>query len=401
MIGKWMSSRQRMLAAIHHQEVDYPPCSFMLFKALSSKCSSYLEFIQRQMDLGLDSYVQIPPRPPLLQSDTYNLYGLPVTYHPEVSIREWKEYPQGERWPIMYKEYETPAGTLRAEVNQDEEWPYGDHVPFLDDYMVTRSRKFILSRKEELDAFRFLLQPPTKQEITAFRVESQPVLDFARRNDLLITGGWGVGADLVGWVLGLEEMIFASYDARDFLHELLELIAEWNRKRMQVVLDAGVDLYIKRAWYENCDFWSPKLWQEYIYPILKADVDLTHASGVNFGYLITANCMPLLDRIADCGVDVIIGADPAKWNLVITKQKLKGKVCIWGGVNGHLTVEQGTLEQVRKEVRAAMEICSPGSGFILSPVDNVRENTNHVKNNVQALIDQWRRCTVDRNSSTP
>jgi uroporphyrinogen-III decarboxylase len=34
---KSMSSRERMLAAISHQEVDSTPCSFMIFSALGAR----------------------------------------------------------------------------------------------------------------------------------------------------------------------------------------------------------------------------------------------------------------------------------------------------------------------------------------------------------------------------
>jgi hypothetical protein len=385
-----MSSRQRMLASIRCQPVDHIPCSFMMYKNLLSNSRTYLDFIQRQLDLGLDAFVQVPERSPNLVSDTYNLHGLPVSFDPSVEVCEWKESIPGEKWPILIKEYHTPAGILRAEVRQDPEWPYADHVPFLDDYLEMRSRKFIIEHKEDLSALRYLLVPPTPSEVLSYQTESQPLIEFAQNRDLLLAGGWGVGADLIGWVFGLEKMIYSSYDDPNLLYELLDLIAEWNSARMKVVLSSGIDLYIKRAWYENCDFWSPKSWQKFILPILKADVDLAHQHNSLFGYLITSNAMPLLDLIVDSSVDVLIGIDPAKWDLVQTKAKTAGKICLWGGVNGHMTVEQGSVQDVEKEVLSAFNLFSPGGGLILSPVDNVRLDTPQTTENVQALIKMWR-----------
>ncbi len=393
MMTSSLSSRQRMLAALRRQEPDHTPCSFMIYGALKGQCRDYAEFIERQVAMGLDAFVQLPVRPPVVVNDYYNLHGLPVSYEPRVTIREWIEHPAGEAWPIMVKEYHTPAGILRAEVCQTEDWRWGNHVPFLDDYIVPRSRKFLVTQPEDLAALRYLLVPPTPEEIAAFRAESQPALVQARRHDLLVAGGWGVGADLIGWVFGLENMMYASYDQPGFLHDFLELIADWNRRRMEVVLDIGIDLYIKRAWYENCDFWTPRTWREFIYPHLKDDVALAHERGVLFGYIITSNCMPLLDMFAEIGIDVLIGVDPQEWDLAETKWKLGGKACLWGGVNGHLTVEQGQPEDVREAVRRAMAELAPGGGFILSPVDNVREDTPRSRRNVAALIDEWRRLT--------
>jgi len=391
-MGKFeMSSRQRMLSALDRQEGDYPPCSFMLYGGLRSQCHTHAEFIERQVAMGLDATIQLPPRPPIVVNDYSNLHGLPVSYDPRVQIREWIEHPADEERPILVKEYDTPAGRLRNEVRKTEDWPWGDHVPFLDDYIIPRARKFLVTKSEDLEALRFLLIPPSVEEIAAFKVESAPAQAQARHYDLLVAGGWGVGADLIGWLCGLENMIYLSYDQPDFFRELLEVIAAWNRQRMEVVLAAGIDLYIKRAWYENLDFFTPASWRKYIFPILRSEVDLAHERGSRFGYLITASCMPLLEMIAEAGVDVLVGVDPMRWDLETVKRRVAGKVCLWGGVNGHLTVEQGTASEVRAEVERAMQILAPGGGFILSPVDNVREQTPRSRENVQALIEEWRR----------
>jgi hypothetical protein len=65
-------------------------------------------------------------------------------------------------------------------------------------------------------------------------------------------------------------------------------------------------------------------------------------------------------------------------------------MALWGGVNGHLTIEHGTEDQVRNEVAAALDTLGP-SRFVLSPVDNVRDDTQTARANVAVLIDEWQR----------
>ena len=386
-----MTSRDRLLAALDLEDTETTPCSFMLFKGLWKQSADYLDFIQRQEALGLDPYVQIPMRQPGLTNDHYNLHGLPVSYDPAVQVEEWVERPADGNTPLLFKEYRSPGGVLRAEVALTDDWPYGNHVPFLDDYLVPRSRKFLVESMADLDALGYLLVEPTRVETIVFREESQPVIDYAKQQGLLLAGGWGVGADLIGWVYGLQNMLYAVYDDPELVKGMLEMIGDWNRGRMRVVLDAGIDIYIKRAWYENCDFWTPSTFEEFITPQLKQDIDLAHEHGTRFGYLITSNVMPLLDQFAELGIDVLIGVDPQGWDLEMAKGKLGGKVCLWGGVNGHLTVEGDSPEQVRTEVRTAFEVLAPGGGFILSPVDNVREYTPVIQGNVLALVDEWKK----------
>ena len=159
---------------------------------------------------------------------------------------------------------------------------------------------------------------------------------------------------------------------------------------MAVLLAAGVDLIIKRAWYENTDFWSPANFRRFLLPIVRADAEQAHEAGARFGYIISSRAMALLEMLVEAGVDVLIGVDPDEWDLVETKRRLAGRVSLWGGVSGHRAVEQGSPEEVRGQVRRALDSLGPDR-FILSPVDNVREDTPLAWDNVRALIGEWRR----------
>ncbi len=386
-----LSPREKMLAAFNHEQIGHTPCSFMLFKGLLSASSSYLDFLTKQIELGLDPYAMIPPRPPVVVNDNYNLHGMSVNIHPSVEVKEWMEKREGELFPIMIKEYHTPAGLLRAEVKQTEDWRWGNHVPLFDDYISPRAVKYLINEPKDMDALRYLLVQPSDEEIDAVRKDSEPVIQFARENNLPVLAGWGVGADMIGWIYGLENMVYAIFDQPDLIKGMLNLISEWNQSRMRVLMEIGVDIYIKRAWYETCNFWSPKTFQEFLLPILKEEVALAHQYGVKFGYIATDKVQPLFPYLADSGIDVLIGLDPHTYDLAEAKKAFNGKVCLWGGVNGHLTVEMGTEEQTRAEVRSAMQVLSPGGGFILSPVDNVREFNSHSSRNVKALIDEWKK----------
>jgi uroporphyrinogen-III decarboxylase len=276
-------------------------------------------------------------------------------------------------------------------VCQTDDWRWGNHIPLFDDYISPRAIKYIISGSEDLSALRYLLCAPSAREIATLKSESEDVINFARRYDLPLVGGWGVGADMLGWIYGFEQMVFAALDQPTFLHEILRIIADWNQARMRVLLEMGIDLYIKRTWYETCNFWSPKTFEKFIAPILKEDIDICHAAGVKFGCIATDKTMPLLKYYPQLGVDVLIGIDPHTYDLQKTKEILKSKVCLWGGVNGHLTVEMGSEKQTRDETRNALEVLGADGGFILSPVDNVRDDTQLSRKNVEALIDEWKK----------
>ncbi len=386
-----MTSRERMLAALDRREPDHVPCSFMIFGALKARCRDYAEFVERQVEMGLDVFVELPPRPPVVVNDYYNLHGLPVVYDPRVEVREWVERPADEPTPVMVKEYHTPAGVLRTEVRQTEDWRWGDHVPLFDDYLVPRSRKYLVTGPDDLEALRYLLAPLTDDDIRAFGEESAPALAQARRHRLLVAGGWGAAADVLVWLMGFTEMVMAAVDQPEFLRDLLGLVEEWNRARLEVLLDQGIDLYLKRIFYESTDFWSPRLYREFLQPILAADVDLAHQAGAVVGGMMTTGTLPLVDELVATGMDAIIGVDPLATDMAAIKAKAAGRIALWGGVTGYTTVEHGTEEEVRAEVREALRVLSPGGGFVLSPVENIRDTSEHTWRNTLALVEEWRR----------
>jgi uroporphyrinogen-III decarboxylase len=391
-----LSSRENMLAAFNNEQINYTPCSFMLYKGLLENSNNYIDFLQKQIDLGLDAYAMVPPRNPKVINDIYNLHGMPVKFDPAVEVKEWIERRDNEIFPIMVKEYHTPAGTLKAEVRQTDDWRWGDHVPLFDDYINPRSLKYLISEPKDLDALRYLLKPPSSEVIENVRNESKAVIEFAHKHNLLTIGGWGVGADMLGWIYGFENMVYAVFDQPKLLKEILQLISDWNQTRMKALLEIGVDIYVKRAWYETCNFWSPKSFKEFLLPIINQEVAVAHQYNTKFGYIATDKVSPLLPILGESGIDVLIGIDPHTYDLNETKKALKGKVCMWGGVNGHLTIEMGSEEQTRTEVQNAMREMSSGGGFILSPVDNVREDTDQSRMNVAALIDEWKKLNNNK-----
>ncbi|HIE04625.1 MAG TPA: hypothetical protein EYP61_07680 [Candidatus Latescibacteria bacterium] len=385
-----MTSKERLLAAISGDRPDHVPCSFMIFRALRNRCKDIFEFAERQLEMGLDARMDFGIEPaPWYHAD---LHGLPVRFHPEVEIREWREDRPGERYPVLCKEYVTPAGTLRTEVYRTEDWPYGDRVPFMEDHIVPRSLKHLVTGREDVEPLRYLLIPPADEDLRRFVERYRKVRKFAEDKGLLVAGGWGVGLDALVWLCGMEELLLLSMDDPEFVDELLKLVGDWNVERMEPFLDMGVDLFVRRGWYEGMDLWSPSLFERFVFPYLKGEAELVHQAGAKFGYIVTSGVMPLVRLLIKAGVDVVIGIDPVQdrtMDMRALKERAGGRLALWGGVNGFITVEMGSAEEVRRAVREALDTLGP-DGFVLSPVDNVREDRPEVWRNVEVLVETWK-----------
>ncbi|MGA2629523.1 MAG: uroporphyrinogen decarboxylase family protein [Terriglobia bacterium] len=386
------ASRERMLRALRREPADHVPCSFMSFTALRRRCHEDLyELVLAERAMGLDSFLFIPTAPRPERLDHPDLRGLPVRSAPEVSVKERREEtPDGA---ILHKEYASPAGKLSTSVRLSDDWPHGDHIPFVDDYQIPRALKPLLTEVRELEALRYLLTPPAPEDIARFREEAQKARAFTDQHGVLLVGGWGVGADMADWLCGVENFTFLTQDQPEFATALLEMIHQWNLQRMRVVLAAPVDLYIRRAWYEGCDFLMPRFFREIMLPRMKVEAALAHEHGALFGYICSSGTLPMLDLYVEAGVDVLIGIDPVQGthtNLELMKKKAGERLSFWGGVSGAVTVELGSEEEIRAAVQKAIATLGP-AGFVLSPVDNITIDAPQTWRNIDVFLDEWQR----------
>lgn len=199
---------------------------------------------------------------------------------------------------------------------------------------------------------------------------------FSAKHEVLLAGGWGVGMDILSWLCGMQNLMVLTQEQPRMVAELLEMVSVWNKQRIELILSANIDLYVRRAWYEGCDFITRDFFRSEVLPRLKAEVDLVH----------------------EAGIDALIGIDPVQGthtDMSLLKQKLGGRICLWGGVSGAVTVEMGSEEEVRAAVREAIDDLGP-CGFILSPVDNVTVDAPKTWHNLDFLLDEWRKNRTRR-----
>jgi hypothetical protein len=388
-----------MLAALSYEKPDHTPCSFMLFYNLYDHCATDEEFVERQVELGLDAFVHVGHL-----NASLHLYG---GLHPQATWREWVEVRDGVKH--FCRRIDTPAGPLTSRLRQRDGWPTEGDFPLMKDHVVPRMEEVLVKPERDLEKVKYLFGPIKDADIAALREEAGRMDGLARRLGLLQMGGWkgsvrpglqvdpGVmGADAMSWLSGLEQVMVLSLTRPDIIAEYMGIIHEWNMRQLEVYLDVTrADLLVRRGWYETTEFWTPAAYRRIIAPTLKREAKLVHQAGRKYGYIITSAFLPLLDEILGAGVDVLIGLDPAEGkgtHLPAIKESFRrAQRCLWGGVSGAITVEMGTEEETEDAVRTALQTLGSDGGFILSPVDNVREDTENARANTRAFIAAWKK----------
>src|SRR5512141_796268 len=226
-----MNSRERFLAALENQPVDYIPCSFMLFYNLYDRCKSEEEYIAREVEMGLDPHVHVGHL-----NHTMHLTG---SLHPEARSSEWVEESEGVKY--FCRRIDTPRGPLTSRVRQWDGWPVEGDFPIFKDWIVPRSKEFLVKPEQDLEKVPYLFGPFKDEDIEQLRREAEAAKKIADRYGLVLAGGWkgnvdptlqvdpGVmGCDAMAWLSGYMKMIELSQRKPDLVREYADIIHRWN-----------------------------------------------------------------------------------------------------------------------------------------------------------------------------
>jgi uroporphyrinogen-III decarboxylase len=301
------------------------------------------------------------------------------------------------RYPVMVRRYDTPSGPLRHAVKQTggeaPGWPLQpDHVPLFEDYNVSRAVEHAVASPADVPTIRHLFMPPDESQRRWFAERTARMREFARRKGLLVQAWAAFGMDAAVWLTGTQGAVMMAVDAPEAFARLIEIIAETDYARTELAATTeGVDLVCQRGWYSSTDFWSPALFEKYVYPHVAELAALVHRHGKKFGYTLTTGVGRLGPRLADAGVDLLYYVDPVldKLSPEQALQVSGGRMTVVGGTNA-ISLASGDTGRIRREVRQAMEVLGPTNRFILSATDALFPDTPW--EGVRQMIETWREC---------
>jgi uroporphyrinogen decarboxylase len=386
-----MNSRERLLAAMERRPVDHVPL-LLRFWWMGGEADNIpfdwrdeVARVEATTALGLDDTLLL--QPPLGYVEDY-LVEQAQGVRSRVELLPPEE---GQAYPQLKKIYETPEGPLQTTVQLSEDWPRGNDIRLFDDYNLSRLKEPLIKDAADLRRLRYLLPDPTPAQLDAFHKRAEELRCASRRLGVLLDGGWISLGDTAMWLCGMQRILYGQMDEPDFIEQVLDTIQEWELKRLDLLLEAGIDALVHMAWYESTDFWSPRTYRKLLRPRLQAEIDRCHARRVKFRYIITRSWRPYRQDLIEMGVDCLMGVDPVqdKIDLAQAKRELGEQVCLMGGLNSAVMFSQWSDEQIRAAVGQALEIMAPGGGFILYPVDAMFNNQPWEK--VLVMIDEWKR----------
>jgi hypothetical protein len=318
----------------------------------------------------------------------------PTIVTPSKEVRVDVNYETRGDMTILHQVWHTPAGSLEERLKVTDDWPDGKNVtkflPLQGDFRTSRYVEFPVKGEDDLPKVEYLFpleNPKDTDEMARRHAEARALAD---EFEMMLQGSHAAGMDHLLWLYPPEEMVLRVVDNESGAKQLLSQINSAYERRLEVLLDLGVDAVFRRGLYESTDFWSPDNYAELAKPPLETEIQRVHEAGALHLYDMMTGVMPLLPQLANLPFDCLIDIDPAYGagqDLKEIRRALPGK-SIWGGISAPEHLGRGTPEDTERAVEKAFDDCGK-EGFILGPRAGIRHDWPW--GNIEACDRAWRR----------
>jgi uroporphyrinogen decarboxylase len=171
-----------------------------------------------------------------------------------------------------------------------------------------------------------------------------------------------------GETVGMEEFLVRMITDPDFVKRAIATYVNRSIVHFKAILETGADAIMTTDDYSDNrgPLMGKELFRKFILPGIEKQGQAIHDLGGIFIKHTDGNVWDILDDLFGTGID---GWHGIQRNIGMDMKRLKEcfgrKFCFFGGVNCE-TLITGSEEEVREEVRTAIEEAGPGGGLVLT-----------------------------------
>lgn len=196
-----------------------------------------------------------------------------------------------------------------------------------------------------------------------------------------------VGHVQSGWIhtsqymRGFEVWFTDLIERPDFIVSFMERIRDLTLRMAGHFLDAAGDLIDVVAVgddiaHQNGPMVSPKMYRELIWPLQKVQFKfLREHTHAKIFYHTCGSVYQIIPDIIDLGVDILNPIQVSAKDMGDTrrlKAEFGDRLCFWGGIDTFRVMPHGTVNDVKAEVRRRIGDLSVGGGYVLNAVHNIQ-----------------------------
>jgi len=196
---------------------------------------------------------------------------------------------------------------------------------------------------------------------------------------IMADGGFKSFWELGYMLRGLEQMLMDVVLNPGFLSALLGKLLEINIAATGCFLDAvGPYIQVFRAGddlaTQTGPLISPQAYRCFLSPIYKEYFTFVKSkTDARIFFHSCGNVVDLLDDLIDIGVDIINPVQvSAMGDTAALKARFGDRVVFWGAIDTQRVLPYGSVQEVEEEVVQRIRDLGPGGGFVLAPVHNIQ-----------------------------
>lgn len=391
-----MNSRERVLAAINHQEPDRVPIDIGGSVVSSIMAGALVRFRQH---LGMDGPVKVYDCIQMLGEVTmdlvekFDLDVLPV--EPASIIWDFLPTENHKPWKLFDGTEVLMPGNFDVEISAEGDWLLHEDVDLAKPVIARMPKDGFYFDPPAMTGWDHDYTPPSIDSLknSGWRrltdenlryIQSQALtLRNSAPDKALFMSNWcpsgGLGVPAVGSVAEWLVMLVSEPAYVQELFDLATEIALDNLKLYWEALGDTIDvIHLDGLDFgaQNREMFSPSIFQQYHVPCYKTQCDWIHEHTPWKTAKHCCGSIPnLIEPMIEAGIDILnpvqtsaAGMDP-QW----LKDSFGTRMTFWGGgVDTQRVLPFGTPEEVYDHVVERMKIFGPGGGFIWAVVHNIQ-----------------------------
>jgi uroporphyrinogen decarboxylase len=374
-----LTSRERVLTAIHHKQPDRVPLVIGVSNATGIKTRPYKGIKNIIGVQAPDNYIYDWPELGTAEIDEETMCRLHSDVRGVLDL-EPKEIRMWNRERDPHSDYIDSWGSGQTEIGPDDWFPSVHPLP------EARTTG-------DLDAYQGW---PDMSDPTRIAHVRESARRLAEENQFAILA--------TPWLLfpferayamqGMETFLLNMARDPDFARSLMERIAVYCKQlmgRFLVELGDNVDI-IKIGddlGTQESLMISPKMYREILKPIHADFISYIKArTKAKIFFHSDGDVAPLIDDFVEIGVDILNPIQTSAGSmsdLPSLKKRFGNNIVFCGGIDTHRILPYGSTEEVRQEVRRVIDILGPGGGCMIGAVHTVMNDVP--PENVLAMVD--------------
>jgi uroporphyrinogen decarboxylase len=202
-------------------------------------------------------------------------------------------------------------------------------------------------------------------------MELDEIPTFIEKNkNKFIIGAIGFSLYERAWIVrGIEPVLTDFLMYPSFVEELFDKIIEFNLVITKRLCQFQVDAFhFGDDWGQQHGLIiDPDLWRKFFKKRLNKLYDVVHDAGLPVSIHSCGDITEIIPDLIEIGVNMITPLQAEAMDFNFLKKEYGKYLAFWGGVSTQKTMPYGTPEDVRTEIRERIKVLGKGGGYILAP----------------------------------